>query len=499
MPPPTPQLRTDASSRVGRIVGHPGFFWITVALFTASGWWIALSVNHDLLFDEGYHMAIVRIFSDQWSPFIVQTPDQAWLGDLSRFGSYLYHYVMAVPLRLLRWSGADLDTQYVVLRALTVLLVSASLWWFRRTLLLCGIGRGTAQLAIFLFAALPLTSFVAATINYDNALLLLAAVFFALTARILTIERVSGMRLLGLVAVGCLACLAKFTFLPVFLVCIVGICVVLLRRRRLSSVRALTTAERPDRRRPLVTVGVVALAIVAVGLFAERYLVSLIAFNSPQPDCDAIHSEAFCRNYGPWERNAQLDDAFPDRSASLVDFASYALRAWVPTLVKTFSTVGWAGGYREADTVTATVIATAAAAVLLLCAVAIPRVVRSAPLAVLALAFVVLVASLLVRNYGEYLRLGVVLAVSGRYILPFIPLALGVAGVGAGFLLSRTGRWRPPIEAVVAVVAVLGATQGGFAIAFLAAAQPDWLSPASPLASITPALQAVARFLMIGI
>jgi hypothetical protein len=497
----TPPLEVLAppTNPVARIVGHAGFFWTTVALFTASGWWIAVSVNHDLLFDEGYHMAIIRIYADQWSPFIDQSPAQAWLGDLSRFGSYLYHYVMAIPLRVLRWGGADLDTQFVVLRMLTVTLVSASLWWFRRALRICGIGRGTSNLAVFLFAALPLTSFVSATINYDNALLLLASVFFAQTARVLTIERVTVVRLLALVAVGCLACLAKFTFLPVFAVCAVGVGVALLRRRRSTTAAGPASHEFRTRRGRLLMIGTVSLAIAAVVLFAERYLVSLIAYNSPQPDCDAVHADAFCRNYGPWLRNEQLDDAFPDRPPSVVDAASYTVRAWIPTLVKTFTTVGWAGGYREADPVTASIVAAAVAAVAALALVAISRVARSLPLAVLGAAFVVLVLSVITRNYGEYLRLGAVVAVSGRYVLPFVPLVLGVAGLGLGLLLSQAGRWGPRAAAGVAVVAVLGTTQGGFALSFLALAEPEWLSPSNPLAFLTPAMQAVARALMIGV
>ena len=317
MPPRLPPASARRSTVVGRIVAHDAFFWATVVVFTASGWWIALSIERDLLFDEGYHMGIIRVFSEQWSPFVDQTPAQAWLGDLTRFGSYLYHYLMSLPLRVLQWGGASVDTQFFVLRALTVLLVSASLWWFRRTLRLCGLGRGASNLSVFLFAALPLTSFVAATINYDNLLLLLAAMFFAATARILTADRVTALPLVGLVALGCLASLAKFTFLPVFLVCLVGVCVVTLNRRRRSVALgpppiATGRGDRPSR---ALAIAVIAVAVVAVVLFAERYLVSLIAYNSPQPDCDAVHSEAFCRNYAPWVRNEQLDDAFPDRSA----------------------------------------------------------------------------------------------------------------------------------------------------------------------------------------
>ncbi len=487
---------TSTTTPVVRILADRRFFIATVVLFILSAGLIALSMKHDLLFDEGYHMAIARIFAENGVPFVAaQTPDQAWLGDLTRFGSYLYHYVVSFPLRPLL--GADPSVQFFVVRSIGVLMAAASFVWFRRALLTIGFSGATTHLVLFLVAALPLSTFSAATVNYDNLLILIAALYFALLARMATASATTWEQWFGLAILGGLGALTKFTFLPVIVVSALALLI-------FRVVRAVRTSQRGaprwgfERRRALsiaLTILVFAVVVLAV---AERYLVNLALYGTPAPECDDVQAVTFCQSYGPWRRNAELDAAFPDQPAGLGGLLAYLLHAWRPALLDTLSTVGYSGGFSEGPAVVATLIAVAVTAAAILVVIALPRLLRSAPMTIIALTLVGYLFILVSRNYAEFLRFGAPVAVSGRYLLPFVPFVLAAACWGIATLLPRAGRVRAVVASALAVVAVLLTTQGGFALTLLAVADDSWFDPASPLAALTPLLRAVASVVVIG-
>lgn len=452
-------------------------------------------MKHDLLFDEGYHMAIVRLFAANGVPFVSsQSPDQAWLGDLTRFGSYLYHYVVSFPLRLL--AGAEPSVQFFVVRTVGVVMATASFIWFRKALLTIGFTPATVHTVLFLVAALPLSSFSAATVNYDNLLILIVAVYFALLARMATASTTTWEQWTGLVVLAGLGALTKFTFLPVVLVSAILLVALHIVRGVRSTPRARPHWGFRDHRAIRIALTLIGLLVVAVAV-AERYLVNVLLFRTPAPECDVVQTASFCASYGPWQRNVELDAAFPDQPAGPGGFLSYLVHAWRPTLLDTFSTTGYSGGFSEAPVLVSTLIAVAAHIAVLLVVISIPRIARSRALTIIAVTMIAYLGFLVSRNYAEFLRFGVPVAVSGRYLLPFAPFVLAAAAWGLGLVLAITGRFRRPLLAAVAVGVLLLTTQGGFALTLLSVADPDWFDPASPVHVLTPVLRDIAAIVVL--
>src|SRR5687768_2222343 len=84
------------------ILGTRKFFWVVLGFFVFESVWIALSAIYPMAFDEEFHVSVIRIYSEQWSPFLAGQPENAnRFGSLATDPSYFYHYLMSFPYRLL--------------------------------------------------------------------------------------------------------------------------------------------------------------------------------------------------------------------------------------------------------------------------------------------------------------------------------------------------------------------------------------------------------------
>ena len=84
-----------------RLIGSNKFFYLIILLFLLQSIWIPISSRYPMAFDEAFHRNIIQLHASQWSPFITnQAPLTSKYGALTTDPSYLYHYLMSWPWRL---------------------------------------------------------------------------------------------------------------------------------------------------------------------------------------------------------------------------------------------------------------------------------------------------------------------------------------------------------------------------------------------------------------
>src|SRR5687768_3417552 len=93
----------QAAVAVLRFLGSKEFRYIIYAWFVVQVVFIALSTARGIAPDEGTHLRTIALYAqDGIDPFIQHQPPEAYqLGAVSRSPSYLYHYLMSFPYRLL--------------------------------------------------------------------------------------------------------------------------------------------------------------------------------------------------------------------------------------------------------------------------------------------------------------------------------------------------------------------------------------------------------------
>lgn len=405
-------------------------FWLVLAIFVLYAASIAISSGTTLAFDESYHFALINHYSHNISPIITSQPAElSMMGDATRLGSYLSHYVLSFPLRIVQLLGGDTQLQFVTLRLINIAFVAAALIVFRRFVTNVTNSAGVATIAVILFCALPVTSYLAANINYDNALLLCFALLLLAAQRVIASgikNELSYGQLLVFASIAMIGCLVKFTFLPIagaITLFIFGFALTRRVKPRFAKSELKTVKAR------VRYTFIIALSLLASGLFAERYGGNVAAYGSLQPDCVAVQDLKTCLNYGPWARNytlaqgAKSDTTFEGRSVQ-----GYVAHLWAPMMTNGLGYTGVANGVSKS-----TFYVLAILMLITIIGVSAVLFLGNRIYMMVIFASMIYFVALLQRNYSEFMQFHEAVAVQGRYALPFmVPFfAIAVIGIGA--------------------------------------------------------------------
>lgn len=457
---------------------------MTVALviaFALQATWVAVSARFDI-YDEQYHLAAIKAFSTRWTPFFIrQSAADGPLGDIERYGSYLYHYLLSFPYRAAEALQLGDGVTLLALRMFSVVAVSMALvytWRFFREL---GAGPVTANVALSVVAAMPLTVFLAGTLNYDNLLALLFAAFLYYGLKLYKADRFDVGLWLKVLLVGGFAAVTKFTFLaltPVVLAALLIRQVPLVGRGLRPSVGAFFTVSGRGVKaaRVFLAMG----ALFACGLVIERYGLNLFHFGTPFPSCLRIHSADICQLHPPTARDSKLDLAYADVAPSFSGALAYLSYQWAPLMLRYLTYIGTVGS----DGVVRTSIGPHVFGALLtwsvpvvlgltVLATTVLRRVRGARMLLAAGGLYTVV--LFAQNYLAYTKEGQPVAIQGRYVLIVLPIVVGLAFIALAQLISLgrpSARPRAAVGAVLAMAFVV--SQGGGVTTYLWAGDPAW-------------------------
>lgn len=490
-------LKTIASSN--------RFFVAILVLFALQALWAASSLLYPIAFDENYHLGIIQIYSQQLSPFIaVQPENSSHLGQLTHLPSFLYHYLMSFPYRLLSMFTHDQTTIIVGLRLLNIALFVGGLVLYRTFLLRLGAAKYLTHIAIALTTFVPSVMLLAAGINYDNLLFLLTPLFLLaslhLARGIRTQRKVSFVWLVIFAAVGALASIVKYPFLPI----VAGASLALFglwlaRPRRMRLLGTVVTSFRAVRLR--WRVALLLLLFVSLGLFGYRYGTNVATYGSIDPACPKVLSVEACSSYGPWIRDhLSLMEIEQNGTVITPDIVYFEFEWFSGIIHRLYFAINhdyYNLGPLPLAAWTVSIVLVASIGCLLLFW---RRLHRQLPyLWIVAIAALVYTASLQLVNFSAYARLGELVAVNGRYFIPLLPLIVVVSLLGFMALFERVGRRHAPLLKAVfllAVSAVILSTCG--LMTYLFYSDASWYWPNSPLVNANGWLQQTLAPFMLG-
>ena len=471
-------LITLMQQKLRAILSSDSFFYAVVLLLVVQAVWIALSAAYPMAFDEDFHFGIIRLYAYHISPFWSRQPAGSDVyGAMFRDPSYLYHYLMSFPYRLIAHFVHSQTAQVIALRFINIALFSAGLPLFRRVLVRAGGSRALVHVLLLLVVLVPVVPLLAGQINYDNLFLPLTAWSILLAFRVgdglAADKRIDAGALARLLIVCLLTSLVKYAFLPIFAALFLVLGWQVFRSvgfgrefwRKLGD--GLLRIE--NRLRAILLV----LLVVAAGLFAERYGLNLVHYHTPVPACDQVLSVQRCSAYGPWNRDYNLAQAKTTHDTDPLSFAGdWFYGMWFRLF---FTLAGPDQHFATRGPLPVPAIAGIVFPVAgLLALLTYARRLYRGPFArqqwLLIVVIGLYVLALWADEFRAFMHTGKAVAINGRYLLPVLPPFLLLLALGVRQLLGR----RLGLKLAVSGLAVLCFIWGGGALTFVLRSSDSW-------------------------
>lgn len=476
------------SRKIVSVLSHYYFFIGVVTFFFLQMLLVALFSNYPMLFDEEYHLGIIDIYSRQWLPFIItQPPEAAFHGDITRYGSYLFHYIMSFPYRVITLFTNDIQTIMILLRLICIGFVIGGVIVFRKFLLTAGVSRALTHTSIAVFTLIPLVPFALSQLNYDTLAFLLIPSILLLAIKVVDAKKHQTSLFLVLIGSSMLSSLVKFTILPIAFASVV-FCLYHLYKQHDKKI--IKVAKKQFSQYSKKTVVVISLfLVIATGLFVERYMVNIVSYRNIEPKCDQVHSRESCMEYTVWRRDTTWREANEAKNTPRDNPIVYTTSYWAPHIFNDFFVVG-AFVYLPADkpleirylpsgpgslqASSGNPLLRVVGWVVLFISVILfifnwKKIPHKKLLGLMALVLVIYTASLWVRNYTDYLRIGAGTAAQGRYFIPLLIPIFALLGSMYAVLLKKQ-MYKLTLLAVCAVFL----SQGGGVANYILYSNPKW-------------------------
>ncbi|HEX4774115.1 MAG TPA: hypothetical protein VH234_01190 [Candidatus Saccharimonadales bacterium] len=413
-------------------------FPFTVVAFIVECSILAVTSRFPMAFDETYHLSLIQFFSYHLNPIITSQGSSTYkMGAIIQNPSFLYHYLMGFPYRVIELFTHNAETQVISLRLINVALAVGALFMIRRLLLELNLKRSLTDIIILLYAFTPIVAVLSSQINYDNLFVPMFTLCAYLTLKFVKVLDKGSLDiklLLLLVSLCMLTSLVKFAFLP-GLVTIFGLVGFRLYRRFNRGESRLTDEIKISWLKLgfYSRVFLLSLTLIAGFLFIRFYGVNLVKYKNPEPQCNQVLNVADCKQYYSWDNNYLYHQARLRHPTRLLNFPAYSILWLAANYVYVFGEVIPKVGIPHINTFFL-------ASVDLIVVVGVACLLRNLKSIIrhdhrlLLISWVPFVYFLFLwgRLYYDYLYLGHAVAFNGRYLIPLIPyvyawLALGIS------------------------------------------------------------------------
>jgi hypothetical protein len=496
----------DIHKKLVTFAASKRFFYGVVALLVFEASWIALSSHYPMAFDEAYHLGIIKLYGGHLSPWWNGQPTGAdMFGAVYRDPSYLYHWLMSIPYRLIRQVFHEAIGQIIALRLINVAIFAAGLVITRALLLKVTHSKALINLALLFLVLTPVIPSLAGQINYDNLLFLAvpgATLLLVTFLERLRAQKYFDLRLLVVLVIVCLlSSLVKYAFLPIFFVLALYALGFIYRtyktpKRHLGRELGASYKHLTQLTKIVLIFGIV----ISSGLFIERYGLNTINYHTPLPKCDQVLSAERCLTYAPWKRNHDIlvSRGLPGSGTVKLNAITFS-QHWLFVLYRSMFYVlnGPDSSYAVGQPLLLpSVVGFLVIVVGMICLLLYQRQIFKANLARLLLAaiIVIYVLTLWLQNYSDYLHLGQPVALQGRYLIPILaPLYLFLV-----ISIAWASRRYQQAQVFMAAFAVVLFLQGGGFVTFLVRSDDSWYITNSISARINHKAQPLVRHVIIG-
>jgi hypothetical protein len=468
-----------------RFLGSNTFLYIVLGIFLIQAIWIAISVAYPMLFDEHYHIGVISIYSEQLSPFIREQDVSitSFYGEISRNPSYLYHYLLSFPYRLITSFTDSFYLQIVIMRLINVLFVTVGLIYFRKLSIKIGLSKAIANISLLIISLVPVFILLAAHINYDNLIFMLVPIF--LLKGIKLIGNKNSLELYDLntfVLVGVVGSVVKSAFLPIF---IAGVVYVFIKIALYHRHKIIKTVHKSYKKLSLFKkVLVIFMALLSVGLLGERYIGNVVYYGALSPKCSQVQDPVDCSKQYLQIREENFKRIQEQTPKKTDNFFEYSAESWIPRNINSSLTVSSNIGApesleRELDwqTKRAAPIKILKNLVWTLFCLSIIflvysfRDIKNKPyfwfIATILLTY--LFALWYYTNFLNYKELGVAIAIQSRYLLIILPILIGYILMSVNEAISSRS-----IKLLLFSFVCLFFTQGGGALTIIINADSNW-------------------------
>jgi hypothetical protein len=489
--------------RINNFAGSRNFFVIIILLLIVQASWYALTAQYPMAFDEDFHFGIIQLFSHQWGPFFsVSPPNSGAFGALTRDPSYLYHYLMSFPYRLIVLVTSNQVHQIITLRFINITFFATGIVMFRRLFIELGITARIINYSLLMLVLVPVTPFLAAHINYDNLLFLLLPISISLTlycARMVRQEhRIPVIEFSLLVIVSLLTSLIKYVFLPILVAIALYLLITFIRQPSKGQLFRRSWASFTQKKllvKVVLTIGIV----VSSGLFIERDIVNVLKYHSLSPACTQVESAHHCSQYGPFARDEILEQ---QKQAGTTKPSSNPISFFInwshDLLYRLFFAINYDYSTQPPLPIPYKLAFVVGLIGLTLATFWSKAIFRDNKGLFLPLGAVILyIGALFYLNYTDYLKYGERVAVNGRYFIPLLPFIFVFLGlVYSRFLMALFKQRAGYFKLLISIIALLLMLQGGGILTYLVESGPNWYWHNDTVVAFNLAAKRIVSFLI---
>lgn len=491
-------------TKLNAILKSRRFFAVVIAFFILESAWIAFSAIYPQAFDEDFHFGLIQMYSHYWLPFLSSQPPHAnAFGAVARDPSYLYHYLMSFPYRLIALFVHGQTAQIIILRLINIGIFASGLVLFRRVLLRVGVSVSLTNISLLLFVLIPVAPQLASQINYDNLVFPLVGWVCLLTFRA-TDEFKKGQpsvrTLITLLSVCLLASLVKYEFMPIFLAVVIFLLLIVHQSFRGKShllwSRLWKNWLQQSWRLKAVLVSIL---IISTGMFMQRDGLNLIKYHTISPDCDSVLSIQDCSAYSVWDHDYTSHQMVISSATKVNPNPIDYVGQWIYWLWYRlfFAINGSTSGYTNYPPLPLPSIA-----FLLIGVGGILAILKwrrrifdnNSYIVFLSIVTILYISVLMADGYLKYHYTDVLELMNGRYLLPILLLAAAIVGKAFSVALRR----KPVLKGALAVVAIIFFMQGGGFLTFISRSNSSWDWPNSTVVKVNNAARRVADPVLIN-
>lgn len=253
--------------------------------------------------DEVFHFDSIKYYASHGIYPIVGHQDSAFqLGDIARESSYLYHYLLSFPFRLVKAFNIE---PFLILRIINILMAIGTLYVLNAIAINLKIIKSLRISLLFLVSNIPMFIFVSSAINYDNSVILLSALGFLICIKLT--QKYSVKLVSTLLIMSVYGPLLKYSFLPLTLGFVIFCGIITLKNYK----GALAGLKVFKRKSPILFVTVIFIFVIGSILFIERYVGNIYMYRNIRPNCNQVLTHEQCLNNGIYSRSQKIKQHKP--------------------------------------------------------------------------------------------------------------------------------------------------------------------------------------------